>query len=131
MTASPANGRGYKSCRKKICKRRATQKALTDPVCDLGFMGWPAPLRISFITSTPMNAREGSGTYVGIQTLAEALTRSGVHVDIIAPRWRLPVLTANRLLFNACLPFRRWNDYDVIVGFDLDGYLIAGRTGRP
>jgi glycosyltransferase involved in cell wall biosynthesis len=34
-------------------------------------------------------------------------------------------------LFNATLPFRRWDDYDVTVGFDLDGYRIAGRTGRP
>jgi glycosyltransferase involved in cell wall biosynthesis len=89
------------------------------------------PLRIAFITSTPMNAREGSGTFVGIQTLAGALARLGVQVDIVAPHWRLPVLTARRLLFNAWLPFRRWNNYDVIVGFDLDGYRIAGRTARP
>jgi glycosyltransferase involved in cell wall biosynthesis len=94
-------------------------------------MGQPAPLRIAFITSTPLNAREGSGTFVGIQTLAGSLARLGVQVDIVAPHWRLPVLTANRLLFNAWLPFGRWNDYDVIVGFDLDGYRIAGRTGRP
>jgi glycosyltransferase involved in cell wall biosynthesis len=89
------------------------------------------PLRIAFITSTPMNAREGSGTFVGIQTLAAALTRLGAQVDIVEPSWRLPVLTASRLLFNAWLPFRRWNKYDVIVGFDLDGYRIAGQTGRP
>lgn len=94
-------------------------------------MGRQALLRIAFITSTPLNAREGSGTFVGIQTLAGAVARLGVQVDIIAPEWRLPVLTANRLLFNTWLPFRRWNNYDVIVGFDLDGYRIAGRTGRP
>ena len=94
-------------------------------------MSRPVPLRIAFITSTPMNAREGSGTFVGIQTLAGALARLGVEVDIVAPPWRLPVLTVRRLLFNAWLPFRRWNHYDVIVGFDLDGYRIAGRTGRP
>ena len=107
------------------------EKALTDPVCDLDLMSRPVPLRIAFITSTPMNLREGSGTFVGIQTLAAALARLGVHVDIVAPHGRLPVLTARRLLFNAWLPFRRWNNYDVIVGFDMDGYRIAGRTGRP
>jgi glycosyltransferase involved in cell wall biosynthesis len=94
-------------------------------------MSGPAPLRIAFVTSTPMNAEEGSGTFVGIQTLAGTLTRLGVQVDIVAPRSKLPVLTLTRLLFNGWLPFRRWNHYDVIVGFDLDGYRIAGRTGRP
>jgi len=26
---------------------------------------------------------------------------------------------------------RHWDDYDITVGFDLDGYRIAGHTGRP
>src|SRR6266852_1877925 len=91
----------------------------------------PDPLRLAFLTSTPLNTREGSGTFVGIRTLADALRGMGVKLDIIAPQRHLPVLTAERLLFNAWLPSRRWDDYDVTVGFDLDGYRIAGRTGRP
>src|SRR5882762_5153035 len=49
-------------------------------VCDLDLMGRQAPLRIAFITSTPLNAREGSGTFVGIETLAGALARLDVQV---------------------------------------------------
>jgi len=30
-------------------------------LCDLGFMDRHAPLRAAFITSTPLNVREGSG----------------------------------------------------------------------
>jgi glycosyltransferase involved in cell wall biosynthesis len=89
------------------------------------------PLRVAFITSTPLNVREGSGTFVAIKTLADALGRLGVTVDLVAPKKHLPVQTLERLLFNAGLPFRRWDHYDVTVGFDLDGYRIAGRTGRP
>ena len=90
-----------------------------------------APLRAAFITSTPLNVREGSGTFVGIATLADALRAMGVQVDIIAPGKRLPIFTAGRLLFNASLARRRWDDYDVTVGFDLDGYRIAGQTLCP
>ena len=89
------------------------------------------PLRVAFITSTPLNVREGSGTFVAIQTLADALRRLGVTVDLVAPKRHFPVQTLERLVFNAGLRFRRWDDYDVTVGFDLDGYGIAGRTGRP
>lgn len=89
------------------------------------------PLRVVFITSTPMNVREGSGTFVAIKTLADALGRLGVTVDLVAPERHLPVQTVERLVFNAGLRFRRWDHYDVTVGFDLDGYRIAGRTGRP
>jgi len=88
-------------------------------------------LRAAFITSTPLNVREGSGTFVGIVTLAGALRTMGVRVDVIAPDKRLPIFTAGRLLFNASLVRRRWDDYDVTVGFDLDGYSIAGHTARP
>jgi glycosyltransferase involved in cell wall biosynthesis len=93
--------------------------------------GTGAPLRAAFITSTPLNVREGSGTFVGIATLADALRAIGAQVDVIAPGNRLPILTAGRLLFNASLKRRHWDDYDITVGFDFDGYRIAGHTGRP
>ena len=89
------------------------------------------PPRVAFITSTPLNVREGSGTFVAIKTLADALGSLGVKVDLVAPKTHLPVQTAERLVFNAGLRFRRWDDYDITVGFDLDGYKLAGRTGRP
>jgi glycosyltransferase involved in cell wall biosynthesis len=85
-------------------------------------------MRIRFISSTPMNVYRGSGTYVGIETLARSLRGLGVQVDIVAPRLPFPIFTVQRLLFNQSLRFRRRNDYDVTVGFDMDGYTIAGHS---
>jgi glycosyltransferase involved in cell wall biosynthesis len=78
-----------------------------------------------------MNVFEGSGTYVGIETMARTLRDLGAQVDIVAPQFKLPILTAQRLLFNQSLKFQslRFQNreaYDVTVGFDMDGYTIAG-----
>lgn len=83
-------------------------------------------MRIRFISSTPMNVFQGSGTYVGIETLARSIRDLGVQVDVVASRLQFPILTVQRLLFNQSLRFRRRNHYDVTVGFDMDGYTIAG-----
>ena len=85
-------------------------------------------MRIRFLTATPLNIRQGSGTYVGIQVLAGALEQLGHTVDYETPRVRLPVFTAARLLFNRQLKATR--DYDLTVGFDMDGYRIAGGAGH-
>ena len=85
-------------------------------------------MRIRFISSTPMNVFQGSGTYVGIEALARSIRDLGVQVDMVAPRLQFPVLTAQRVLFNQWLRFRRRNNYDVTVGFDMDGHTIAGQT---
>jgi glycosyltransferase involved in cell wall biosynthesis len=84
-------------------------------------------VRIRFLTSTPLDIRRGSGTYVGIHVLAAALRRLGHAVELEAPRPRLPVYTLERLIFNRRL--RPSADYDLTVGFDLDGYGIA--AGNP
>jgi glycosyltransferase involved in cell wall biosynthesis len=88
-------------------------------------------VHLRFLTSTPQNIQHGSGTFVGIRTLAQALRRLGVTVDLIAPKVHLPVYTAERLLFNETLRFRRREHCDAVVGFDMDGYTIAGRHGFP
>ena len=88
-------------------------------------------MRIAFLTSTPLDVVEGSGTFAGVATLATALRGLGVQVRILAPGLQLPVYTARRLWFNEQLRSRQWNDCDLIAGFDMDGYRIAGRTGRP
>jgi glycosyltransferase involved in cell wall biosynthesis len=90
-------------------------------------------MRIRFISSTPMNVFQGSGTYVGIETLARSLRSLGAEVDIVAPQFRLPILTVQRVVFNESLRLRsrfqpQKEDYDVTVGFDMDGYTIAGST---
>jgi len=80
-------------------------------------------VRIRFLTSTPLDIRRGSGTYVGISVLARALTGLGHTVDFEGPRLHLPVYTLERLWFNRGL--RPSADHDLTVGFDMDGYRIA------
>src|ERR1700694_5542796 len=81
-------------------------------------------VRLRFVTSTPLDIRRGSGTYVGIHVLARALEALGHTVKIETPRIHLPVFTFERLLFNRTL--RAAPDFDLTVGFDMDGYRIAG-----
>ena len=85
-------------------------------------------MRIRFLTSTPLDIRRGSGTYVGIHVLARALEQLGHRVEYETPRIELPVYTAQRLLFNRRL--RPSRDFDLTVGFDMDGYRIAGQPGH-
>ncbi len=88
-------------------------------------------MRLCFLTSTPLDFRRGSGTFAGVTTLASALGALGVEVETAVPRFEFPVYTARRLWFNEQLRRRRWTDYDAVVGFDMDGYRIAGRSGTP
>jgi glycosyltransferase involved in cell wall biosynthesis len=60
---------------------------------------------------------------VGIAALARALEELGHAVIFETPRLRFPVYTAERLLFNRRL--RPSADFDLTVGFDMDGYRIA------
>jgi glycosyltransferase involved in cell wall biosynthesis len=85
--------------------------------------------QLRFLTSTPLDIRRGSGTYAGIATLAAALRALGHEVRIDAPRLHLPVYAAERWLFNAQL--RPVAGFDAVVGFDLDGYRLAGHGGVP
>jgi glycosyltransferase involved in cell wall biosynthesis len=80
-------------------------------------------VQIRFLTSTPLDIRRGSGTYVGIHVLARALESLGHRVAYETPRVLLPVFTAQRLIFNRQL--RADPAYDLTVGFDMDGYRIA------
>ena len=80
-------------------------------------------MRIRFLTSTPLDIRRGSGTYVGIQVLARALAAMGHTVQFETPRVKLPVYTLERIVFNRAL--RPSTDFDITVGFDMDGYRIA------
>jgi glycosyltransferase involved in cell wall biosynthesis len=81
-------------------------------------------VRIRFLTSTPLDIRRGSGTYVGIRVLARALAGLGHSVEFETVRVRLPIYTLQRLLFNRQL--RAATPCDLTVGFDMDGYRIAG-----
>jgi glycosyltransferase involved in cell wall biosynthesis len=89
---------------------------------------WRVAVRIRFLTSTPLDIRAGSGTYVGIQVLARALGTLGHTVVFETPHRHVPIYTLERLLFNRRL--RVSPDYDLTVGFDMDGYRIAAAPGH-
>jgi glycosyltransferase involved in cell wall biosynthesis len=83
--------------------------------------------RFRFVTSTPLNIIRGSGTFAGIGTLAKFLQISGHTVSLVTPTLKFPVYTVERIVFNEMLRFRPQPAKAVTVGFDMDGYTIAGR----
>ncbi len=87
-------------------------------------------MRFAFLTSTPLTATEGSGTFVGIDTLAAGLTALGHRVDIRPLALRSRFHTLDRYLYNVGVALSPPAG-DVVVGFDLDGFLWARRRGRP
>lgn len=88
-------------------------------------------MRVLFLTSTPLNIKQGSGTFMGIDTLTRSLRGLGWNVTVETPRRHLPVYTATRILFNESLRFNRHLDnFDLTVGFDLDGYTIPRKLRR-
>jgi glycosyltransferase involved in cell wall biosynthesis len=86
--------------------------------------------RLQFITAIPLSVERGSGCFVGIRTLMEGLRALGNQVELVTPKLHLPVFTATRILFNELLRFRQFQA-DATVGFDLDGYRVAGSRGIP
>lgn len=90
-------------------------------------------MRIAFLDSWLQQVAEGSGTAAAIGGLGRALRAHGHHVARIAPpvAWP-PNLTLRRLLFNLYVPaLLRTLPYDLIVGVDIDGVLVAGRVTTP
>ncbi len=85
-------------------------------------------MRLNFATSTPLEVQRGSGTFVGIHTLANALRRQGAEVKFVTPSIHLPIYTAQRLLFNQQLRLSHLPAADVTVGFDMDGYTLSRWT---
>jgi glycosyltransferase involved in cell wall biosynthesis len=90
------------------------------------------PVRLAFVTSTPLNVSGGSGTYVGIRELGRFLEERGVRVSTYAPGWWSPSYTVKRLLFNLEVARRlRAGRYDWVIGFDLDGFQFGRRPNAP
>jgi len=86
-------------------------------------------MAFQFITAIPLNFRRGSGCFIGIDTLASGIRALGGEVNFVTPNCHVPVYAAKRILFNHQLRYREFSSRDTIVGFDADGYTIAGR--RP
>ncbi len=88
-------------------------------------------MKFLFITATPLNSIQGSGTYVGIATLKSALEKLGHSVEVLAPDFWCPNFVLKRFLFNQQVPrrVRSMESFDIVVGFDCDGYRL--KTSGP
>lgn len=91
--------------------------------------------RIAFLDSWYGDPAVGSGSTVGIGGLAGGLRRLGHQVDHVRPRGGSAGGLAARLRYNLTIARRLCaEDYDIVVGFDLDGCLLPrrdeSRTGR-
>lgn len=88
-------------------------------------------MRIAFLDSWRSDPARGSGSAVAIAGLARALRSLGHTVDHLRPRTDPAGRTLRRIMYNAGLPFRfDPRAYRVVVGFDLDGFLLeSGARG--
>jgi len=87
-------------------------------------------VRFEVLSSTPLTATEGSGTFVAIDGLVRGLRSLGHEAAVRPLRLRTRFHTLDRLAYNvavAATPPRA----DVVVGVDLDGFLWAARRRRP
>jgi glycosyltransferase involved in cell wall biosynthesis len=92
-------------------------------------------MRVTLVTATPGTTRLGSGTFVATDQLARNLTRAGHSVRIVRPRTdrQTPLsFLASRFAFNFGLSRSTIDANDeVVVGFDMDGWRLAGRISQP
>jgi glycosyltransferase involved in cell wall biosynthesis len=92
-------------------------------------------MRIAFLDSWLQDVAEGSGTAAAIGGLAGALVARGHTVERLVPEGVWPRnLLLRRLWFNLTLPKRlaaAAGHYDLVVGFDIDGFRVAHRCPVP
>jgi phosphatidyl-myo-inositol dimannoside synthase len=84
----------------------------------------PRPLRVSFLSSTPPNPIEGSGTFVALDGLLRGLARLGHDPRLWPLRLRTGFHTFDRWLYNGGVVLHP-PSADVVVGVDLDGFMWA------
>jgi glycosyltransferase involved in cell wall biosynthesis len=92
-------------------------------------------MRLSLVTATPGTTRFGSGTFVATEQLVRGLVRLGHDVRVFRPRTAgrssLGFLT-RRFAFNLGLDRDSVEAAgDAIIGFDMDGWRLSGRTRKP
>jgi glycosyltransferase involved in cell wall biosynthesis len=90
-------------------------------------------MKLAIITATPQNVQLGSGTFVANIHLTHELRSQGHTVDVFSPPKASGPLgyMAHRFLWNWSLDPRSFDDYDAVVGFDMDGYAISDRLKVP
>jgi glycosyltransferase involved in cell wall biosynthesis len=87
-------------------------------------------MRIDVLSSTPADPLAGSGTFVAIDGLSRGLAALGHAVSFRSLRARTGFHTFDRWLYNAAVASSPPRG-DLVIGVDLDGFLWAGRRGRP
>lgn len=87
-------------------------------------------MKFQFITAIPQNVQRGSGCFVGIETLTTGLRSLNAEVVLTLPQFNLAPFTLGRVLFNESLRPETFKA-DYVVGFDLDGYRVSGKTLSP
>lgn len=91
-------------------------------------------MRLLFLDSWLVSRASGSGSAVAIAGLAGGLRDLGHTVDVLRPRRAYRSIEATRLLYNLTLRRRlalSGSRYDVVVGFDFDGFAIGGSIDLP
>jgi glycosyltransferase involved in cell wall biosynthesis len=85
--------------------------------------------RLIFVTGTPATVAGGSGTWVGISVLRDAIVSLGHDVTILTPSRAGGETALSRILFNIRIrKALRSLPADAVIGFDLDG-VFAPRNG--
>lgn len=89
------------------------------------------PLHIAFLNSWYTDAARGSGTAAAVSGLARGLESLGHRVTRVEPGLPAPGLTLRRLLYNAEFLVRPPAEgCDLLVGFDIDGFLLPAAQRR-
>ena len=92
-------------------------------------------MRIAMITGWFLSKDKGSGASVFIQELKTGLEERGAEVDLITPQLRgvsnYYLATIARIIKNYFLAFKDFKKYDLIVGFDYDGFKIPRISATP
>jgi phosphatidyl-myo-inositol dimannoside synthase len=88
-------------------------------------------VRITVLSSTPMNPIEGSGTFVGIAGIARGLAALGHEVEMRPLGRRTRFHTLDRWLYNVGIAVSPPRGADLVMGVDLDGFLWARRRMIP
>ncbi len=91
------------------------------------------PLKIAILTSFPLDFTVGSGVVRMILGYAAAFQKAGHHVQIFHPSFRSVSylnLALQRLQFNRALAAQRFEEFDLVIGSDFDGYALK-RLAAP
>lgn len=91
-------------------------------------------MRLLFLDSWLVSRAEGSGSAVAIAGLASGLRSLGHSVDVLRPRRTYRSMVATRLAYNLTLRRRLASyrgQYDIVVGFDFDGFTSGRSLGVP